>query len=83
LPEHPSLARQAHIEGTVLFSVLIGTNGLVQDLHVISGHPLLVPTAIDAVKKWVYRPTILNGNPVEVTTEVDVDFTIPTASAKR
>jgi TonB family protein len=82
LPEHPSLARQAHIEGTVLFSVLIGTDGLVQDLHVISGHPLLVPTAIDAVKKWVYRPTILNGNPVEVTTEVDVDFIIPTAAAK-
>ena len=77
-PEYPSLARQANIEGTVLFSALIGTNGLVRDLHIISGHPLLVPTAIDAVKKWVYRPTILNGNAVEVTTEVDVDFTLST-----
>jgi TonB family protein len=77
-PEYPSLARQANIEGTVLFSALIGTNGLVRDLHTISGHPLLVPTAIDAVKKWVYRPTILNGSAVEVTTEVDVDFTLST-----
>jgi protein TonB len=77
-PEYPSLARQANIEGTVLFSALIGTNGLVRDLHTISGHPLLVPTAIDAVKKWVYRPTILNGSAVEVTTEVDVDLTLST-----
>jgi TonB family protein len=77
-PEYPSLARQANIEGTVLFSALIGTDGLVRDLHTISGHPLLVPTAIDAVKKWVYRPTILNGSAVEVTAEVDVDFTLST-----
>jgi len=55
---------------------VIGRDGAVQNLEVISGHPLLVPAALDAVKQWVYKPTLLNGNPVEVITQIDVNFTL-------
>ena len=57
-------------------AVTIGKDGVVTDIQLISGHPLLVQAAIDAVRQWVYRTTLLNGNPVDVETEVDVNFTL-------
>jgi TonB family protein len=75
-PAYPPLAKQAHIQGTVKLDAIIGKDGNVLNLSVISGHPLLVPTALEAVKQWVYQPTLLNGNPVEVETEIDVNFTL-------
>ncbi len=73
-PEYPAIAKQALIQGRVLFDAIIGTDGHVTKLSVVSGHPLLIPAAQNAVKQNVYRPTLLNGNPVEVQTQVDVDF---------
>ena len=73
-PDYPALAKQAKIQGVVLFDVIVGTDGHVTRLSVVSGHPLLIPAALDAVKQNVYRPTMLNGNTVEVQTQVDVDF---------
>ena len=75
-PVYPPLAKQAGIAGTVRFAAIIDKDGRVQNLQVISGHPLLIPAAIDAVKQWVYRPTLLNGQPVEVSTEIQVNFTL-------
>lgn len=75
-PVYPPLARQARIQGVVRFSVLIGTDGNVENIQLISGHPLLVPAAQEAVKQWVYQPTFLNGREVEVVTQVDVAFTL-------
>ena len=57
-------------------SAVIGKDGTIQNLEVISGHPLLVPAALEAVKQWVYQPTLLNGEPVEVVTQIDVNFTL-------
>jgi TonB family protein len=75
-PVYPPLAKQARIQGVVHLTAIIGRDGAVQNLEVISGHPLLVPPAIDAVKQWIYKPTLLNGNPVEVITQIDVNFTL-------
>jgi protein TonB len=75
-PVYPPLAKQARISGTVELSAIIGRDGRVQDLKVVKGHPLLVQAALDAVKNWVYRPTLLNGEPVEVSTTIDVNFTL-------
>jgi TonB family protein len=75
-PLYPPEAKQARIQGTVKLNVVIGPDGLVKNVEVISGHPLLVPSAMDAVKDWVYKPTLLNGNPVEVITTVDINFTL-------
>ncbi len=61
---------------TVRFTAIIGKDGTIQNLTVVSGHPLLVPAAQDAVKQWVYKPTLLNGEPVEVVTQIDVNFTL-------
>ena len=57
-------------------SLVVSKEGAVQSVNVISGHPLLVAAALDAVKQWVYKPTLLNGNPVEVQTVIDVNFTL-------
>ncbi len=76
-PEYPPLARQARIQGTVRFTAVIGTDGHVVDLRLVSGHPLLVPAAQEAAKQYVYQPTLLNGVPVEVVTQIDVNFTLP------
>jgi protein TonB len=54
----------------------LGKDGTVQNLTVISGHPLLVPAALDAVKQWVYEPTVLNGTPTDVETEIEVNFSL-------
>lgn len=75
-PAYPPLAKQARIQGTVRFNVLIGTDGHIKSMQLVSGHPLLVPSATEAVQQWVYRPTLLNGNPVEVTTQIDVNYTL-------
>lgn len=75
-PVYPAEAKQARIQGTVSFAVTIGTDGVIKDLTLISGHPLLVPAALEAVKQWVYRPTLLNGQPVEVETQIDINFTL-------
>ena len=75
-PSYPPLAKSAHVQGTVRLKVIVGTNGTVQNLEVLSGPPLLRSAATDAVKRWVYRPTLLNGQAVEVVTQIDVAFTL-------
>jgi protein TonB len=75
-PVYPPLARQARIQGTVKLQAIISRDGTIQQLQVMSGHPLLVPNALEAVKQWVYKPTLLNGEPVEVVTVIDVNFTL-------
>jgi protein TonB len=75
-PVYPPLAKQARIQGTVKLSAIISKDGTIQKLEVISGHPLLVPAALEAVKQWVYQPTLLNQEPVEVITQIDVNFTL-------
>jgi protein TonB len=73
-PVYPPLARQARISGTVTFSAIIGVDGHIQNLTFVSGHPLLTPAAQEAIKQWVYQPTLLNGEPVEVVTQIFVNF---------
>jgi protein TonB len=75
-PEYPPLAKMARIQGSVKLEAIISKDGTIQDLKVLSGHPLLVKAALDAVKQWRYQPTLLNGEPVEVVTEIDVNFTL-------
>src|SRR5438445_3597416 len=75
-PVYPPLAKQARIQGVVRLNAIIGKDGTIQDIKAASGHPLLVPAALEAVRQWVYKPTLLNGNPVEVVTVVDVNFTL-------
>jgi periplasmic protein TonB len=75
-PVYPPLAKQARISGVVHLAAIISKDGTIMDLKVISGHPLLIPSALEAVKQWVYQPTLLNGEPVEVSTQIDVNFTL-------
>jgi periplasmic protein TonB len=75
-PTYPALAKSARIQGTVRFTAIIGKDGTIQNLTLVSGHPMLVQSATDAVKQWVYKPTLLNGEPVEVITQIDVNFTL-------
>jgi protein TonB len=70
------LARQARIQGTVKLEADISKDGTIENLKVISGHPLLIQAALDAVKQWRYQPTLLNGVAVEVVTTIDVNFTL-------
>jgi protein TonB len=76
VPAYPVIARDARIQGMVRLSAAIAPNGRVTDLQVLSGNPLLTEAAQRAVKQWTYRPTYLNGKPVEVLTEIDVKFTL-------
>jgi TonB family protein len=76
-PVYPPLALQARVQGIVRFSVTIGRDGHVRNIELIAGHPLLVPAALNAVKQWLYRPTLLNGDPVDVAAVVDVPFRLP------
>jgi protein TonB len=73
-PAYPQVAKQARVQGTVELKAVIGKDGKVQQLQVASGTPLLVEAAVEAVKRWVYSPTILNGVPVDVATEIEVTF---------
>jgi protein TonB len=75
-PAYPPLAMQARISGVVRLNAVIGKDGAVEKLTVASGHPLLVPPAMEAVKQWVYSPTLLNGQPVVVVTQIEVEFTL-------
>jgi protein TonB len=75
-PVYPVLAKQARIQGVVMMEAVISKDGSVDGLHVISGHPFLSQAAIDAVKQWRYRPTMLNGEPVDVITTITVTFTL-------
>lgn len=73
-PDYPPLAKIARVQGTVVLQAIIGKDGTVQDLKVLSGHALLVQAAIAAVKTWRYQPTLLNSEPVDVLTEINVNF---------
>ena len=75
-PAYPPLARQARIQGTVLLQAEISKDGTIENLRLISGHPMLAPAAIEAVKQWRYKPYMLNGEPVAVETQVQVNFTL-------
>lgn len=75
-PNYPPLARQARIQGSVVLQAVIAKDGTIQNLHLVSGHPMLAPAAIEAVKQWRYKPYILNGDPVEVETQITVNFTL-------
>jgi protein TonB len=75
-PNYPPLARQARIQGTVVLQAQISKDGSIQNLQLVSGHPMLAPAAIEAVKQWKYKPYLLNGEPVEVETQVQVNFTL-------
>ncbi len=75
-PVYPTLARAARVQGEVVLSAIINTNGQIQNLQLVSGHPMLVPAAIAAVKQWRYKPYLLNGQPVEVETTITVIFSL-------
>ena len=75
-PSYPPLAKSARIQGAVVLQAVIGKDGSIQNLRMISGHPMLAPAAIEAVKQWKYKPYFLNGEPVEVDTQITVNFTL-------
>ena len=75
-PLYPAAAKQQGIQGAVHFRAVIGVDGSIQELSVIDGHPLLAPAAIEAVKKWKYKPYLVDGKPVEVETTITVNFTL-------
>ena len=75
-PVYPHLAIISHIQGTVVLLAIIGKDGTIQELKVQGGHPMLVNAALDAVKTWRYQPTLLNSEPVDVLTEIDVIFSL-------
>jgi bla regulator protein BlaR1 len=75
-PDYPETARQAQIQGTVVLDATISKNGDVENLQIISGHPMLAPPAIEAAKQWKYEPYLVNGEPVEVETQLQVSFTL-------
>ncbi len=73
-PQYPPVARQARISGTVRLRVIISAEGTIEQVELVSGHPLLVQSAMDAVRQWRYQQTLLNGQPVQVETVIDVVF---------
>jgi protein TonB len=75
-PSYPPIARQARIQGTVELRAIISKAGTIEDLIVVSGHPMLVKSAIEAVRQWRYRPYLLNSEPIEVETEITVNFVL-------
>ena len=75
-PVYPPLARQSRIQGTVVLEAIISKQGYVDNLRVIRGHPMLTEAAMNAVKQWYYKPTVLNSAPVEVITRVTVNFSL-------
>lgn len=81
-PVYPPLARQARIQGKVLLQAFISKTGDVEDISLISGHPMLAPAAIEAVKQWKYRPYRLNGEPVEVETQIQLNFVLSDTPAR-
>ena len=75
-PVYPLVAKNARIQGDVVLQAVINTEGTVESLEAVSGHPLLIPAALDAVKQWRYKPYHLNGGPVPVETTIQVNFTL-------
>jgi len=75
-PQYPAIAKAAHVQGTVVLHAIIAKDGTVQQLQLMSGPPLLVNAAMEAVRQWRYQPTLLNGEPVEVDTTIQVVFTL-------
>jgi protein TonB len=75
-PVYPPMAKNARIQGSVVLSALIDKAGAIENLHALSGHPLLVPAAVSAVSQWRYRPYILNSEPIEVETQITVNFVL-------
>jgi protein TonB len=75
-PVYPRIARDARVQGSVVLAAIVSKDGAIQDLHVLSGHPMLVQSALDAVRQWRYKPYLLNGEPVEVETTVTVIFSL-------
>ena len=73
-PAYPPIARTAHVQGSVVLAALIGKDGTIENLRLLSGHPMLSPAAIAAVSQWRYRPYILNGEAIEVETQITVNF---------
>ncbi len=82
-PVYPRLAREYRIEGTVCFSAVIGVDGRVEKLQLVSGHPLLVQAATNAVRQWVYRETTVGGERAVVITTISVNFRLPEPNHKR
>jgi len=76
MPVYPYPAKLAHVQGPVILAATISKAGVMEEVHVVSGHPLLVGAAVEAVSQWRYRPYILNGLPVEVATQITVNFTL-------
>ena len=75
-PQYPTLAKQARIQGAVVLEAVISKEGIIINLKVISGHPWLIPSALDAVRQWRYKPTLLNNEPVEVLTNITLNFSL-------
>jgi TonB family protein len=75
-PIYPPLARQARIQGTVQLRAIISKTGTIENLVAVSGHPMLVPAALNAVRQWRYRPFLLNSAPIDVETEITVNFVL-------
>jgi protein TonB len=75
-PIYPPIARQARIQGAVELRAIVSKAGTIENLAVVSGHPMLVKSAVEAVRQWRYRPYLLNGDPVEVETEITVNFVL-------
>jgi protein TonB len=73
-PEYPAIARQSGAQGQVVVTATIGVDGKVKNVTVVSGHPLLRNAAVTAVKQWVYKPTMLNGKPVESDSRISLNF---------
>ncbi len=76
VPQYPAIARAARIQGVVVLQATISTTGFIKNLRVMSGPPMLQQAAMDAVRSWHYKPYLLNGNPVEVETTINVVFSL-------
>jgi protein TonB len=75
-PVYPPLAKSARVQGSVEFTAIISKEGNIENLTLVHGHPLLVNAAKEAILQWKYRPTLLNGQPVQVITDITVNFTL-------
>jgi protein TonB len=75
-PIYPPLARQARIQGPVELQAIISKTGTIENLVVVRGHPMLATAAVEAVRQWRYRPYLLNSEPIEVETEITVNFVL-------
>jgi periplasmic protein TonB len=76
VPVYPPIARATHTQGIVVLEAIISKRGTIENLHAVSGPPMLVQAALDAVSTWIYRPYLLNGEPVGVETTINVNFTL-------